>query len=325
MKKAVVSNDDDGIRLDRWFKRHIGVFKLSELYRCIREKNIKLNGKKTSPSERLNIGDEILYPETFGACTMEEKQKQREALITNKEREYLNSLILYRDKYLIAINKPAGLAVQGGTGQKKYLDNMLSAFMESEKTERPRLVHRLDKETSGVLLLARSAFAATWLTRAFKDKDIRKTYYALLNKRVKAGEGVIKAPLKKAMIGRQELMVVDKKEGLEAITKYQVLVSNENASLVKFMPLTGRTHQLRAHAKHIGHAILGDIKYFGDKVAAEKEKHLMLHAKEILVPDGEKYIKISAPLPVYMIQRAKELGLDLAGIDIDGPELKEQQ
>lgn len=310
MKTALVAKEDEGIRLDRWFKRHIGIFKLSELYRCLREKNIKLNGKKATAGDRIKEGDEIRYPDTFGLGTKEEKYAAREAHISDKEAKYLKSLVIYRDKYIIAINKPFGLAVQGGSGQKKYLDNMLSAFQD-EGGARPKLVHRLDKDTSGVLLLATSAFAASWLTRAFKERDIHKTYYAVLEKRVKKGKGVINAPLKKAFIGGQELMVVDKTDGLEAKTEYEVLCSSDKAAFVKFKPLTGRTHQLRVHAKYIGHPIIGDTKYGNDGGIGKEKGHLLLHAFEIVIPDGEKDIKISAPLPEYMIQKAKELDLDL--------------
>ena len=307
MKTLTVTTDDEGIRLDRYFKRHFSDFKISELNRCLREKNIKLNGKRAEGGSRLTSGDIILCPDTFGQTSKEEKNAAKDLLLTEKQQEEIRSWIIYKSQDIIAINKPSGIAVQGGSKQTKHIDNMLSAL--SLGLRRPKLVHRLDKDTSGVLILARNDLAATWLTRAFKERTIHKTYYAILEKRIKKGKGIIKAPLRKSLIGNQEMVIVDKENGQEAVTEFEVLSSSPSATLIKFHPLTGRTHQLRVHSLYIGHPIIGDKKY-GNK---NKEK-LLLHAAEIDIPYNEQIIKILAPLPSYMKKAAQDFGLDIGDI-----------
>ena len=307
MKTLTVNNEDDGIRLDRYFKRHFGNFKISELNRCLREKNIKLNGKRAEGGTRLTVGDVIMYPDTFGQANKEELSAAKDLPLTEKQTAEVRSWVIYKDNDIIAINKPSGLAVQGGSKQTRHIDNMLSAL--SFGLRRPKLVHRLDKDTSGTLILARNDLAATWLTRAFRDRTIHKTYYAILEKKVKAGKGIIKAPLRKSLIGNQEMVIVDKENGQEAITEYEVISSSPAATLIKFHPLTGRTHQLRVHAKYIGHPIIGDKKY-----GKESKEKLLLHAAEIDIPYNEHNLKITAPLPAYMKEAAQRLNLDTGEI-----------
>ncbi len=306
MKTLTVKEEDEGIRLDRYFKRHFDDFKISELNRCLREKNIKLNGKKADGGTRLSSGDIILYPDSFGQ-DKEKIKASKDLPLSEKQIAEITSWIIYKDKDIIAINKPSGLAVQGGSKQTRHLDNMLSAL--SLGLSRPKLVHRLDKDTSGTLILARNDLAATWLTRAFKDRTIHKTYYAVLEKRMKKGKGVIKAPLRKSLIGNQEMVIVDKENGQEAVTEYEVISTSEQATLIKYRPLTGRTHQLRVHSLYIGHPIIGDKKY-----GTKSNEKLLLHAAEIDIPYIDKNIKITAPVPAYMKKAAEDLGLDIGGL-----------
>ena len=299
MKLEVVQKEDEGIRLDRWFKRHFQSFRMSELNKCLREKNIKVNGKKAECGYRVCEKDEILYPDTFG-----QNKPEKKALVSDKDRAWLQEMVIYKDRDILAINKPCGLAVQGGSGQVRFLDALLDG-LDMGTGKRPKLVHRLDKDTSGVLVLARNQLAATWLTRLFKERDMHKTYLAVVSKRVKAGKGVINAPLKKAVVGGVEMVVVDKENGLPAVTEYEVLAAGDEASLIRFKPKTGRTHQIRAHAKYMGHPILGDVKY-GKKDGLK----LHLHALEIEIPEGERNIKISAPIPDYMKETISRFGLN---------------
>jgi len=302
MKNLVVTAEDEGIRLDRFFKRHFAELSNNELQRRIREKYIKVNHKKATCSDRLVVGDVVTYPDNFG----EEQRENTKAKIhlTKDEEEKVRSWVIYKDNDIIAINKPAGIAVQGGTRQITHIDNLLSAL--SFGLRRPKLVHRLDKDTSGALILARNDLSAAWLTGAFRERTIHKMYYAILDGKVEGNGGIINAPLRKKMIGNQELVVVDERYGDEAVTKYEVISKSEYATFVRFSPLTGRTHQLRVHSRHIGHPILGDKKY-----STTKRKKLLLHSAEIDIPFNEKMIKITAPVPDYMREAARELGLEI--------------
>ena len=302
MKSLVVTAEDEGVRLDRFFKRHFNGLSNNDLQRRIREKYIKVNSKKTTCNYRLTVGDVVTYPDNLGEENREENKKN--VTLTKEEEEKIQSWVIYKDNDIIAINKPAGIAVQGGTKQTTHIDSMLSAL--SFGLRRPKLVHRLDKDTSGVLILARNDLAAAWLTGAFRERTIHKAYYAVLDGQLDKKSGIINAPLRKKMIGNQELVIVDEQTGDEAITKFKVISSCNLATLVKFLPLTGRTHQLRVHSKYIGHPILGDRKY-----SSTNRKRLLLHAAEIDIPFNEKMIKIIAPIPSYMREAAQELGLEI--------------
>ena len=308
MRNFTVDTEDDGIRLDRWFKRHFESLSMNELNRCLREKNIKLNGAKATNSTRISAGDIILCPDAFKIYPTDKHKLSRDITLSDKEQKEIQSWIVYKDNDIIAINKPSGLAVQGGSKQKHHLDNMLSAL--SLGIKRPKLVHRLDKDTSGALLLARNDLAATWLTRAFKERGIKKVYYAILEGAIKKTNGIIKTRLHKALIGNQEMVVADKNIGLEAITEYKIISSSSEASFVEFHPLTGRTHQLRVHSGYIGHPIIGDRKY-GNGTGNHK---LLLHSARIDIPCTDGFISVIAPIPDYMRQAAESLKLNIGDI-----------
>lgn len=300
MKTVTVSEQDADIRLDRWFKRHYADLTHGELQKMLRDKNIKLNGKKARADLRVAVGDEIAFPDSLSRAETKENEQE----VSQKDAEWLQSMVIYKDRDIIAINKPSGLAVQGGGSITRHLDAMLDAL--SFGMRRPKLVHRLDRNTSGVLLLGRSAQAASWLAEAFRSRDMHKTYLAVVKGRVKGKTGEINAPLRKVWDKKDEKVIVDKKDGLPAVTKYEVLAVSDEASLLKLMPATGRTHQLRVHCQFIGHAILGDDKYGGSKASK-----LHLHAWEIAIPKGgNEYLRISADLPEYMINTIKSLGFN---------------
>ncbi|OPZ77290.1 MAG: Ribosomal large subunit pseudouridine synthase C [Alphaproteobacteria bacterium ADurb.Bin438] len=298
-----VTQDDDGIRLDKYFHRHFPNLPKSRLYKLIREKNIKVDGKKAEINQRLELGQEIRIPPI-------EQGTNEPRKLNAKDLKFVRSLVLYQNDDIIVINKPHGLAVQGGSGIDYHLDGLLDGLIFKEGGERPRLVHRLDKDTSGVLVLARKASVASKLGDMFKGREVEKTYISLNYNVPEIKKGKIQAKLTK--IG--ESVRVDEKAGQGALTFYEVIDSLGNsASLLKLYPKTGRTHQLRVHCELLGCPIVGDPKYgiVENKIDGVKDK-LHLHALSIKMPlpkGGEVVIK--APLPDYFKESLKLLGLEL--------------
>ena len=217
-------------------------------------------------------------------------------------------MVIYKDNNIIVLNKPSGLAVQGGTNTFRHIDAWLPA-LKYEKDEAPKLVHRIDKDTSGLLVLARDRKNAEILTKAFKEHDLQKTYLALVRGCPKKQSGEINAPLEK--VGEKSLVLP---KGKKAITLYKVLdnVGNKFA-LIEAMPLTGRTHQIRAHMEYIGTPIVSDDKYFGEenvKVTNVKDK-LYLHSYKIDLSNIYKGVKVKAKLPQHFVEALAVLGLVL--------------
>jgi 23S rRNA pseudouridine955/2504/2580 synthase len=229
-----------------------------------------------------------------------------------RDTAFIRSLVIYKDDDVIALNKPAGLAVQGGTKTSRHIDAMLDALRFGAK-ERPRLVHRLDRDTSGVLLLARGAQAAARLGKAFQGRQVRKIYWALVAGTPAVEKGRIDLPLGKRPGAKGERMAADR-EGKKAATLYSVLESAGHAAAwLALWPLTGRTHQLRVHCAAIGHPILGDGKYGGEAAFLPAEgvpKQLHLHARELVLPhpSGRGELRIAADLPPHMAQSWKLFG-----------------
>ena len=298
-----VSEEDDGIRLDRYFHRHYPYLPKSRLYRLIREKNIKVDGKKAEAGQRLAIGQEIRIPPI--TKTDSEPRKLNAA-----DLKFVRGLILFQNDDIIVVNKPQGLAVQGGTGVDYHLDGLLDGLIFKPKDERPRLVHRLDKDTSGCLVLARRASTAATLADLFKGREIEKTYVSLNYNVPKIERGKIQARLLK--IG--ETMTVDEEKGQSAVTKYEVADKLGQAiSLLKLYPLTGRTHQLRVHCTFMGCPIIGDPKYGNGMSCPEGvEDKLYLHSYNIKMPLPKGgMLDVTAPLPSHFKASMKLLGLCL--------------
>ena len=298
-----VKPEDDGIRLNRWFLKYYHNLPLARLQKLLRTKQIKVDGKKAESALKLASGQELRIP------PMEEKPAEKNIKrVSPKDEEMIRSLLIYKDENIIVLNKPSGLAVQGGTNTLHHVDGMLEA-LKFEKEEAPKLVHRIDKETSGILVLARDRKNAEVLTRAFKERDLDKTYLALVRGCPKKLSGEVKANLLK--VG--EKMKVDN-EGKKALTEYRVVdtVGNKFA-LVEAKPMTGRTHQIRAHLEYLGTPIVGDDKYFGEKrerIGILKDK-LYLHAYKIDLSEiyNEKLV-ISAPVPEYFHEAFQTLGIE---------------
>lgn len=311
-----VSHDDDGQRLDRWIKRHAPDLPYVLVQKLLRKGQIRIGGKRAKPETKLEAGQEVRLPPYTGERTYEKPK------LSHEDIAFMRSLVIYDDGEVIAINKPADLAVQGGTNTLHHVDGMLEALSSADGVK-PRLVHRLDKDTSGVLLLARSSKVAAALGHAFKGRDIRKTYWALISPVPEIYDGTIKAPIIKAGGLNKERMRVDFDEGKYAITEYKVMdVAGNDVAFVAFWPRTGRTHQLRVHAEYMGCPILGDNKYSYREIEHEHEqidleglnlsRRLHLHAHRVALqhPTQNKMLDIRAPLPPELAKSWRKLGFE---------------
>lgn len=298
-----VKPEDDGMRLNRWFLKYYPQLPLSRLQKLLRTKQIKVDGKRSEAAFKLAAGQEIRIPPLNEVATVREKSG-----ITPRDEVFIKSLVIYKDDNIIVLNKPSGLAVQGGTNTLRHIDGMLEA-LKFEKPEAPRLVHRIDKDTSGILVLARDRKNAELLTAAFKKHDLQKTYLALVKGCPKADAGEIKAPLLKA--GEKSQVSA---EGKKAVTRYRVLDhAGSKFALIEAEPLTGRTHQIRAHLEYLGTPIVGDDKYYGEKrekFAALKDK-LYLHAYKIDLSGIYDKVRITAALPEHFAEALEVLGLQI--------------
>ena len=308
-----VSADDDGLRLDRWFRRHFPGLSHGRLERLLRKGEVRLDGRRTKSGVRIAVGQQIRVPPIADAV---QPRKAGPAPARAEDTAWLSDAILHIDDRLIAINKPAGLAVQGGTGTHRHLDAMLDA-LRFKSAERPRLVHRLDKDTSGVLVLGRTAAAAAGLTRAFRERSTRKLYWALVAGVPQPPTGQIKLRLAKRPGSVGERVQAHPTEGKPAITDYAVIdKAGRQAAWLALRPVTGRTHQLRAHCAAIGTPILGDRKYGRREQFAGglgTVRRLQLHARAIELPDdGRKILHIEAPVPPHMADCMRDLGFDPA-------------
>ena len=310
-----VSEDDDGIRLDRWFKRHKPDISFTVVAKWARTGQLRLNGKRASPGDRIETGQEIRIPpvDAQPEPARRRAQPKREQL-TPDEIEFVRSLVIFGSPDAFVLNKPPGLATQGGTKTRDHLDRLLDGL--ADDGARPKLVHRLDKDTSGAILVARSARAAGFFSKAFSGRTARKVYWALVVGVPSADEGLIDAPLAKQPGTGGEKMHIDEEHGLPAKTRWRVIDRAGNrAAWVELQPLTGRTHQLRAHMTAIGHPIVGDGKYGGQDafLTGGLSRKLHLHARRLKIdsPAGGA-IDVTADLPEHFRQSLETLGFEIA-------------
>jgi 23S rRNA pseudouridine955/2504/2580 synthase len=299
---TVVPADDDGQRLDRWLKKKFPDIGFGQLQKLLRTGQVRVDGKRAKPDTRLVAGQELRLPPMLSNTEVAGKT------LHAKDRAFIRALVIYEDDDIVAINKPSGLAVQGGSGITRHIDGMLDGLTGTNGV-RPRLVHRIDRETSGVLILARSADVARRLTEAFAGRDIEKTYFALTAPAPKNMKGRIDAPMAKGMSGPDmEKVLIDDETGKAAITDYEVLKKSDGgaAALVAFYPLTGRTHQIRVHGAHIGCPLWGDTKY-----GARTGNSFYLHARAITLahPKDGRPLTLEAPIPANFLAQAIALGI----------------
>lgn len=304
-----VAADEADLRLDRWFRRHFPDVTHGLLEKWLRQGQVRIDGKRAGAGVRLVPGQLIRIPPQ-GATPVTAADQPRPP-IAAADRKRLQASILHVDDHVIVIDKPAGLAVQGGSKVRHHLDAMLDALCLGG--ERPRLVHRLDKETSGVLVLARTVHAAASLTAAFRGKRVQKSYWAIVVGAPNAAEGRIALPLVKRGGVQGERVVVDEHLGLPATTLFRVVEkAGRGAAWLALEPITGRTHQLRVHCAALGAPILGDRKYGGEAAVlagAGLKEGLHLLARRIRFPHpvgGE--IVVEAPLPPFMEETWRYFG-----------------
>ena len=309
-----VEPDDDGIRLDRWFKRHLPDASFNLVSRWARTGQLRVDGKRATPGDRLEAGQEIRVPpaDSEAAVTGKPARKRRE--LTDEEVDFAKAMVIHRDDAALIINKPPGLATQGGTKTENHVDGLLDALTFG-LDNRPKLVHRLDKDTSGVLLVARTSRSAGHFAKAFSSRTARKVYWALVVGVPAIYDGFIDLPLAKQPGSGGEKMHVDEKEGLSARTRYRVVERAGNTcAWVELQPYTGRTHQLRVHMAAIGHPIVGDGKYGGKDafLTGTISRKMHLHARRLRIdhPKGHQ-IDIKADLPPHMAESFNDLGFDI--------------
>jgi 23S rRNA pseudouridine955/2504/2580 synthase len=300
---VTVSGEDGSVRLDRWFRRHYPALGHGRLEKLLRTGRIRVDGRRARSSDRVVAGQAICLP-PFDQMATPAPQAMRQA--SPGDEAMLRDAVLHRDNAVIVLNKLPGLAVQGGSGTVRHLDGMLDA-LRFGSDHRPRLVHRLDRDTSGVLVVARTPSAAAFLTRAFRDKTTRKIYWALVVGQPELQQGRIGLGLAKLPGRGGERVRTDPEEGKHAVTFYSVIdTAGGSVSWLALLPVTGRTHQLRAHCAAIGTPILGDLKY-GAAAAylagVPGARQLQLHARALSIPhpDGTT-LRITAPLPSHMRQ-----------------------
>lgn len=312
-----VAEDDDGIRLDRWFKRHRPEISFTIVAKWARTGQLRVNGKRANPGERIESGQQIRIPPLEPQPEAERRRQPRREPLTSDEIEFVRSLTIFESKDAFVLNKPPGLATQGGTKTRDHLDRLLDGLAD-EQGSRPKLVHRLDKDTSGALLVARSARAAGFFSKAFSGRTARKIYWALVVGVPSLEEGLIDASLAKQPGTGGEKMHVDEEDGLPAKTRWRVIDRAGNrAAWVELQPLTGRTHQLRAHMAAIGHPILGDGKYGGQEafLTGGLSRKLHLHARRLRIDSPGGVIDVTADLPDHFRQSLQTLGFEVAAGD----------
>ncbi len=328
IRQFVVAPDDDGIRLDRWFKRHLPDASFNIVSRWARTGQLRVNGKRATPGDRLEAGQAIRVPPADPAATAARPARKRREL-TNDEMEFAMGLVIHKDDAALVINKPAGLATQGGTKTETHVDGFLDA-LGYELDSRPKLVHRLDKDTSGVLLLARTARSAGHFAKAFSSRTARKVYWALVVGVPAIEDGFIDLPIGKQPGSGGEKMHVDEKDGQSARTRYRIVERAGNTTAwVELQPYTGRTHQLRVHMAAIGHPIVGDGKYGGKEafLTGTISRKMHLHARRLRIdhPGGHQ-IDVRADLPPHMADSFADLGFELEMGDalvLDAPKFAE--
>lgn len=318
-----IRRDEAGLRLDRWFKLHFPEVGHGYLQKLLRSGQVRVDSKRVQANMRLEAGQQVRVPQVARSPAKASASAPRQS--GEADRAFIEEAILFEDEHVLVLNKPFGLAVQGGSGTRRHIDGIL-AGMTDRFGDRPRLVHRLDRDTTGVLLVAKNRNAASKLGRIFQTRSAAKTYWALVKGVPRPPQGKVEAALvkaagpdgdrvRKAEPGEQDV-------AMHATTHYSVIDRvAQKAAWMSLKPVTGRQHQLRAHMALIGHPIAGDNKYEGDQVLVDSgiEPKLHLHARRLVIPHPVEAtrIDVTAPLPEHMRRTWELLGLNADRFDAD--------
>lgn len=326
VQTLVVAEKDDGLRLDRWFKTHFPGLKHGALEKLLRTGQVRVNGGRVKANRRVEAGEQIRVPPIS-----EDAEAPKAAPRPRKEdADFIRKLTIYEDDEILALNKPFGLAVQGGAKTARHVDGMLDAL--EKDGEKPRLVHRLDQDTGGLLILAKTRIAAARLGKAFAGRDVVKTYWALCLGVPAISQGTINLAVAKKMIrvgdkDQERMTAADDDDAKKAITDYSVLDSAGPAAFVALKPLTGRTHQLRVHCAAMGNPIVGDHKYGGPGATIEGVPDgLQLFCREMTFPHPAtgRVVTLTAPLTGRMKETWELFGFDPEA-EVSWPDLRRKK
>ena len=312
VRQYTVAEDDEGVRLDRWFKRHLPEVGFATVARWARTGQIRVDGARAKPDDRLTTGQVLRIPPGNPARA---KAPPRRRELTEDQKAQARAMVIKETPNAIVLNKPPGLATQGGSKTFSHVDGLLDAFVEGDEP-RPRLVHRLDKDTSGVLLIARTPGSAAAFSKRFAGRSAKKVYWALVVGVPEQHVGEIDAPLAKQPGTGGEKMHVDTEGGQPAKTRYRVVERAGNrAAWLELEPLTGRTHQLRVHCAAMGHPIVGDGKYGGQEafLTGSVSRKMHLHARRLIISQpGGGQLDVTAELPEHFAATMEQMGFDLS-------------
>ncbi len=317
-----VDADEDDTRLDRWLKRKFHGLSQIQIEKALRKGEIRVDGARAKSNTRVKAGQTVRVPPMApppGEADGEEKPRVR---VKSSDADMMRSLVIYEDDEVIALNKPAGIAVQGGTGTTRHID-ALSRALVADTAEKPRLVHRLDRDTSGVLILAKTVGSANRLGALFRSRELDKIYWAVTLGVPHPTSGDIRSYMIKSTgpgddKEKMRLSTQGEKGSVHALTLYSVVQNaGRKAAWVALKPETGRTHQLRFHMAEIGCAIVGDRKYTCDReVPQGLADGLHLHARALRLPNpGGPPIEIVAELPPHMEKTFEVLGFETSTVD----------
>jgi 23S rRNA pseudouridine955/2504/2580 synthase len=315
VESRTVTDDEADIRLDRWFRRHFPGLTQGAIQKLCRTGQVRVDGHRAEAATRLTAGQAVRVP----PMPPPPEPKPERMQVDPGEARDLQKLVLYQDEHVLVLNKPYGLPVQGGPGITRHLDGMLDV-LRFDSGHRPRLVHRLDRDTTGALLLARTPGSAAKLAAAFRGRDVEKTYWAVVAGRPVPVEGRIDLPLKKVGGLRGERTAPaerDDPDGARALTDFRTLDNAaQKLAWLELQPLTGRTHQLRVHCVALRAPILGDVKYAEpdqnnafSAIVEGLSNNLHLHARALSLPhpDGGRLV-VEAELPPHMVRTFRTLG-----------------